>query len=77
VGYNLELDIDYFLPIPSDEELNLGLKMDYFDRLLELNLDGKYKISKEELYNWIHHNYSSVFLTNEELSLLKYRKLQK
>ena len=38
---------------------------------LEAFLDKKYKIHETELYNWIHHNYSSIFLTNEELPLMK------
>ena len=75
MGYNLELDM--MLPAPTENELNLGLKSDYYERLLDMGLDKKYKISQEELCNWIHHNYSSVFLTEQELSLTKYRKLQR
>lgn len=71
------MDIDYFLPVPTEDELNLGMKANYYERLLDLNLDKKYKISEVELYNWIHHNYSSVFLTENELSLSKFRKLQR
>jgi len=71
------MDIDLMLPEPTEQELNLGLKTNYFSRLIDMQLEKKYKITKEELYNWIHHNYSSVFLTNQELSLTKYRKLQK
>ena len=69
--------IDYVLPQPTEDELNLGLKQSYFERLLELGLDKQYKITSEELYNWIHHNYSSIFLTENELSLSKFRKLQR
>jgi hypothetical protein len=69
------MDIDYVLPQPTEDELNLGLKSIYYERLLELDLNKKYKITEGELYNWIHHNYSSIFLTNEELPLNKYRKL--
>ena len=75
MAYNLELDM--MLPQPTEEELNLGMKANYYGRLIDMNLHIKYKISKDELYNWIHQNYSSVFLTSEELSLTKYRKLQK
>jgi hypothetical protein len=71
------MDIDLMLPQPTEEELNLGMKADYYTRLLDMGLDKKYKITLEELYNWIHHNYSSVFLTNQELSLTKFRKLQR
>jgi len=71
------MDIDLMLPQPTEEELNLGMKADYYTRLLDMDLDKKYKITLEELYNWIHHNYSSVFLTSQELSLTKFRKLQR
>jgi hypothetical protein len=71
------MTVDYVLPPPTEEELNLGMKVKYYERLLDLDLDKKYKIVETELYNWIHHNYSSIFLTEQELSLSKYRKLQK
>jgi hypothetical protein len=71
------MDIDLMLPEPTEQELNLGMKADYYTRLIDMDLDKKYKITLEELYNWIHHNYSSVFLTNQELSLTKFRKLQR
>jgi hypothetical protein len=71
------MEIDYVLPQPTEDELNLGLKADYYQRLLDMNLDKKYKINEAELYNWIHHNYSSIFLTEQELPLTKYRKLQR
>ena len=71
------MEVDYVLPAPTEEELNLGLKVDYFTRLLEMDLEKKYKINESELHNWIHHNYSSVFLTDQELSLIKFRKLQR
>lgn len=69
------MNIDYVLPPPTEDELNLGLKSNYFERLIGINLEKKYKITEAELYDWMHHNYSSVFLTNEELPLNKYRKL--
>lgn len=71
------MDIDFVLPQPTEDELNLGMKAKYYERLLDLDLDKKFKIAEAELYNWIHHNYSSIFLTEQELSLSKYRKLQK
>ena len=71
------MTVDYVLPQPTEDELNLGLKSDYYQRLLDLDLEKKYKISESELYNWIHHNYSSIFLTEQELTLTKFRKLQR
>jgi hypothetical protein len=76
MGYSF-VEVDYVLPSPTEDEINLGLKMDYFSRLLEMDLDKKFKISENELHNWIHHNYSSIFLTEQELTLTKFRKLQR
>jgi hypothetical protein len=71
------MSVDFVLPEPTEDELNLGYKVQYFERLINSELHKKYKISEAELYNWIHHNYSSIFLTNNELSLNQYRKLQR
>jgi hypothetical protein len=71
------MNIDYVLPVPTEEELNLGYKSNYYERLIPMELNKKYKITEAELYDWIHHNYSSIFLTNEELSYRKYKKLIK
>jgi len=68
--------MDYYLPRPTEDELNLGYKVDYFTRVLPMDLDKKYKITKEELTFWIHHNYQAVFLLDEELSLSKVKKLK-
>jgi hypothetical protein len=69
--------IDYVLPQPTEDELNLGFKTEYYSRLIEMDLEKKYKISSNELYDWIHHNYSSIFLTNEELPYKKFKKISK
>ena len=39
-------------------------------------LDKKYKITQDELAFWIHHNFTSVFLLDEELSLSQIKKLK-
>jgi len=70
------MNIDYYLPRPTEDELNLGAKSDYFTRILDLDLDKKYKITQEELTFWIHHNYQSVFILDEELSLTAIKKLR-
>jgi len=69
------MNVEVMLPIPTDDELNLGYKSEYYHRVIDMNLDRKYKINEFELYYWIHFNYTSVFLHNEELSLNKFRKL--
>lgn len=70
------MNIDYYLPRPTEDELNLGFKSDYFQRILDLQLDKKYKITQNELTFWVSHNYNSVFLLNEELSLTAVKKLR-
>lgn len=69
------IEVDYLLPNPTEEELNNGLRLEYFERLKDLNLDRKYKISKDQLSTWIYHNFMSMFLLNEELSLNKFKEL--
>lgn len=70
------MNVDFYLPRPTEDELNLGYKSDYFERLLPMDLDKKYKITQDELSFWIHHNYQSVFLLEEELSLKEVKKLK-
>ena len=67
--------IEFMLPRPTEDELNLGFKADYFDRIIEMDLDKKYKITQEQLTGWIHHNYTSVFLLDNELTLNQFKKL--
>ena len=70
------MNVDYYLPKPTEEELNLGYKADYFERVLDLDLHKKYKITQDELTFWIHHNFTSVFLLEEELRLTAVKKLK-
>ena len=69
------MNIDYYLPPPTEEELNLGFKADYFERILSLNLDKKYNITSKDLNFWVSHNFNSVFMTEKELSLTAIKKL--
>lgn len=68
--------IEFMLPRPTEDELNLGAKSDYFERVLAMDLDKKYKITQDDLTFWIHHNYQSVFLLDQELSLKEIKKLK-
>lgn len=70
------MNIDYYLPRPTEDELNLGHKSDYFERVLNLDLDKKYKITQQELTFWVSHNFNAVFLLDEELSLTAVKKLR-
>jgi hypothetical protein len=71
------MNIDYYLPRPTEDELELGNKVDYFKRIIELELHKKHKITLNELTFWIHHNFTAVFLLDEELSLTAIKKLIK
>jgi hypothetical protein len=70
------MNVDFYLPRPTEDELNLGAKSDYFERIIPMDLDKKYKITQDELSFWIHHNYQAVFLLDEELSLKQIKKLK-
>jgi hypothetical protein len=69
------MNIDYYLPAPTEEELNLGNKSDYFERIIDLRLDKKYNITSKDLNFWVSHNFNSIFLTEKELSLTAIKKL--
>jgi hypothetical protein len=65
------------LPKPTTEELDLGMKVEYFGRIVDLDFDKKYSIDFDDLCDWISHNYNSVFLFGEELNYNQYKKLKK
>jgi hypothetical protein len=69
------MNIDYYLPQPTEEELNLGYKAEYFERILNLGLDQKYNITSKELNFWVSHNFNSIFLNQKELNLTQIKKL--
>jgi len=69
------MKLEIVLPRPTEDELNLGSKADYFERIMELDLDKKYRISQQELTFWISKNYNSVFILDKELTLNEARKL--
>jgi hypothetical protein len=70
------MSLDFYLPKPTEEELNLGKKVDYFQRIIDLDLVAKYKITRDDLIDWTHHNFQAVFLLDEELSFKSYKKLR-
>lgn len=65
-----------YLPMPTNSEIGLGFKIDYFTRLIEEVDYNKYKITRDEFLDWIHHNYHSVFILGKELSLNEFKKLK-
>lgn len=65
------------LPQPTDEELNMTGKHEYFSRILEMDLHKKLKIDHLDFTGWISHNFNSVYLTNKELTYKEYLKLIK
>lgn len=70
------MNLDFYLPTPTEDELNYGAKVDYYRRLIKMELQNKYKIPLEELYAWIHYNYSSIFVHEIELSYKNYKKIK-
>ena len=70
------MNVDFMLPRPTEDELNLGAKSDYYQRIYDLGYEKKYKITSQELSSWVHHNYSAVFLLKEELSYKEFKKLK-
>ena len=71
------MSMDYYLPRPTEDELNLGHKVDYFTRIIDMELHHKYNLTLSELTFWIHHNFTAVFLLDEELSLAAVKKLNR
>lgn len=63
-----------FLPIPNEAELNDD-KVNYFERIIALDFDVKYKIDMGELLKWIHLNYQSVFLYEKEINYKDFKKI--
>jgi len=66
-----------YLPVPTNAEIGLGYKIDYFERLINEVDHNQFKITKDEFLDWIHHNYQCVFILGKELSLNDYKKLSK
>ena len=69
--------MDYKLPYPTEEELTMTTKSQYFTRVIPMDLDKKFKITQEEYTGWIHHNFQSVYLLDKELTFKEYKKLTK
>jgi hypothetical protein len=63
-----------FLPTPNEAELNDN-KVNYFERIISLDLEIKHKIELTDLFKWIHLNYQSVFLYEKELSYKDFKKI--
>ena len=65
------------LPQPTEEELNMTGKHEYYSRILDMDLHKKLKIDHLQLTGWISHNFNSVYLMNKELTYKEYLKLIK
>lgn len=63
------------LPRPLEVELLNYNKSEYFARLLNMDLDKRFKIESTELHKWIHYNYQSVLLDNKELNYNQFKKI--
>jgi len=62
------------LPTPTETELRMTGKSDYFLRLMPMQLDKIYKIDQFELTGWISANFNSIFLYNKAITLKEYKK---
>ena len=69
--------MDYKLPYPTEEELTMTTKSQYFARVIPMDLDKKFKITEQEYYGWISHNFNSIYLLDKELTYKEYLKLSK
>ena len=69
--------MDYKLPYPTEEELTMTTKSQYFARVIPMDLDKKFKITEQEYYGWISHNFNSIYLLDKELTFKEYLKLNK
>lgn len=68
-----------YLPIPTNVELNFTGVEGYLERLTTADIRDVdvYGITKEQLLNWMFHNFNSVFITGKELTLEQYKELSK
>jgi hypothetical protein len=66
-----------YLPIPTNVELNFTGVEGYIERLTTAEVRDKdvYGITKEQLLNWMFHNFNSMFIFGKELTLEEYKKL--
>ena len=69
--------MDYKLPYPTEEEITMTTKSQYFARVIPMDLDKKFKITEQEYYGWISHNFNSIYLLDKELTYKEYLKLNK
>ena len=69
--------MEFKLPYPTEEELTMTSKHEYFARIIQMDLDKKYKITQYEFTSWISHNFNSIYLLNKELTYREYLKLIK
>jgi hypothetical protein len=79
MGYRIKKQTQTYLPIPTNVELNFTGKDGYIERLLleEVRDENVYGITSDELLNWMYHNFNSMFVLGQELSLEDYKKLMK
>jgi len=53
------------LPPPTEHELKKYNKAIYFDRLMSSQLNKQLGVSHYQLADWIHENYTSMYLNNK------------
>ena len=65
------------LPRPTEDELNMTGKHEYFARIIDMDLHKKLGVDNLAITGWISYNFNSVFLNNKELTYKEYLKLNK
>ena len=63
------------LPSPTEHELQIGQKSEYFNRMFREGQHLKFKISPDQLGSWIHKNYTSIISGEGPLSYEKSLKV--
>ena len=62
------------LPRPNEQELTPYNKSLYYQRMLEIDYEKKYKMTQKQFLDWVNHNYSSVFLYNKSINIQQLKK---
>ena len=59
---------------PNAQELASYNKNLYYERMLNIDYEKKYKMTQSQYLNWIHHNYTSILMTGKSINLQQIKK---
>jgi hypothetical protein len=63
------------LPRPNAQELTSFNKNLYYERMLNIEYEKKYKMTQKQFLDWIHHNYTSVLLNGKSINVQQLKKI--